>query len=439
MVRRLLRAIGSLVLLLAALPAGLLAAVGAFFGAAWLVSAIPVLTALSALALLVVTAWLALLGAGGLLPGRPLARRLLAGGLTGAWLLYVGLMAATAVFQPMGYRYVPKEPTPATAFWDLPTGSRLAYVRLPAQGTPRATPIISLHGGPGAPGSFDPGRDDELLTAAGFNVYHYDQIGSGASARLAEVTEYTVTRHVADLEAIRRELGAERLILIGGSWGGTLAAHYLAAHPERVERVVFSSPGPIWAPAFAGTDTGGREDVSAIIAELATLRFAVVSGLQQVNPRAAANLAPDEEMSAFFQQVLSRIIAADVAGCPDADPSVLLPAPPRFPNGFGYYANLLTSTSVDRTPDPRPALSALATPALVLRGECDRMLLAAHEEYHDLLHASTLQILPGVGHAVDRSPAYGPLLEAFVRGQQLPTEARRADTNENGTRRVVLP
>jgi proline iminopeptidase len=35
------------------------------------------------------------------------------------------------------------------------------------------------------------------------------------------------------------------MILVGGSWGGTLAAHYLAAHPDRVEKVVFSSPGAI--------------------------------------------------------------------------------------------------------------------------------------------------------------------------------------------------
>lgn len=420
MVRRLLRALGSLLVLLAALPAGLLAAVVAFFGAALLFSSIPVVTALSALALLSVSGWLAWLGAGGLLPGRPLARRLLAACVAGGWSLYVGLVAATTVFQPLGYTYVPKEPPAATAYWDLPTGSRLAYVLMPARGTPRATPIISLHGGPGAPGSFVPGRDDELLTAAGFNVYHYDQIGSGASARLADVTGYTLARHVADLEAIRQELGAERLILIGGSWGGTLAAHYLATHPERVERVVFRSPGPIWAPGFAEVDTGSGGDASAIIAELATLRFVVVFGLQQINARAAANLAPDTEMSAFFQQVLSRVIASDVASCPSAEAPAVPPRPPAFPTGFGYYANMLTTASVNRTPDPRPALAELTTPTLVLRGECDRMLLAVHEEYRRLLRAAELRILPGVGHAVDRSPRYPALVEAFVLGQPLP-------------------
>jgi pimeloyl-ACP methyl ester carboxylesterase len=67
---------------------------------------------------------------------------------------------------------------------------------------------------------------------AGFDVYAYDQIGAGRSARLADVKAYTVARHVADLEAIRTTIGAEKIVLIGNSWGGTLAANYLAAHPE---------------------------------------------------------------------------------------------------------------------------------------------------------------------------------------------------------------
>jgi proline iminopeptidase len=425
MLRTLLRVLGALLLLVVALPAGLLAAVGAFFGAALLVSAVPLLTILGAIALLLVTGWLAWLSSGGLLPGRLVARRLLAGCVTGGWLLYVGLVAAATVFQPMSYTFVPKEPTADTRFWELPTGSRLAYLHIPAQGAPRPTPVVNLHGGPGAPGSFASQPEDIRLAAAGFDVYHYDQIGSGASARLGDVTEYTVARHVADLEAIRVLLGAERLILLGGSWGGTLAAHYLAAHPERVERVVFSSPGPIWAPAFANQETGSGGNASEIILELATLRFAVVAGLQQINPRAASNLAPDAEMSALFQQVLSRVIAADVAGCGPA--GAVAPAKPApFPSGFGYYANMLTTASLEREPDPRPALTGLPIPALILRGECDRMRPEVHEEFRALLPNATLVTLAGVGHAVNRSPQYAATVQAFVLGQPLPGAAADA-------------
>jgi len=34
-------------------------------------------------------------------------------------------------------------------------------------------------------------------------------------------------------------------VLLGDSWGATLAANYMAAHPQRVARVIFTSPGPM--------------------------------------------------------------------------------------------------------------------------------------------------------------------------------------------------
>ncbi|MGW4962883.1 alpha/beta fold hydrolase [Nonomuraea sp. NPDC004186] len=57
------------------------------------------------------------------------------------------------------------------------------------------------------------------LAAAGFDVYAYDQLGAGRSTRLSDVTGYTVARHVADLEAIRRTIGADRIVIVGQRTG----------------------------------------------------------------------------------------------------------------------------------------------------------------------------------------------------------------------------
>jgi len=122
-------------------------------------------------------------------------------------------------------------------YWNLPTGSRLAYVHVPAQGAAKRTALLFLHGGPGAyqVSEFKRGRAwYASLAQRGFDVYVYDQTGSGLSARLNDPRAYTVARHVADLEAIRQTIGAARMILIGDSWGATLAANYIAAHPDRV-------------------------------------------------------------------------------------------------------------------------------------------------------------------------------------------------------------
>ncbi len=120
------------------------------------------------------------------------------------------------------------------SFWQLATGSRLAYLKLPGAGPARATPIVMLHGGPGIPDMVGDAAYLGQLTSLGFDVYVYDQLGSGRSSRLADPAGHSIDREVADLEQIRRTIGADRMVLIGHSYGGALSAHYLAAHPGHV-------------------------------------------------------------------------------------------------------------------------------------------------------------------------------------------------------------
>src|SRR5919109_1012991 len=225
--------------------------------------------------------------------GRRLSRSLwLPGITTGITLVLVGFLVGSVVFTPAP-KYTPITPTEDTHYWDLPTGSRIAYEHTPAKGEPKPTPVILVHGGPGAP---EDGLEliEEPLAEAGFDVYYYHQVGAGLSERLEDVSEYTVARHVADLEAIRQEIGSEQIILVGESWGGTLIANYLAAYPDRVARAVVSSPGSIWAPAFADTNgltASGREDQSAVIAHLPRFMLAHVL-LHTVGPRVTRTLLP---------------------------------------------------------------------------------------------------------------------------------------------------
>lgn len=67
---------------------------------------------------------------------------------------------------------------------------------------------------------------------------------------------YTTPDSVADMEAIRAELGAEKLTLFGISYGTELALAYARAHPDRVERLILDSvvdaddPDPFFTVGF---------------------------------------------------------------------------------------------------------------------------------------------------------------------------------------------
>lgn len=102
-------------------------------------------------------------------------------------------------------------------------------------GNPHGIPVVVLHGGPGGGCSpamrryFDPGV---------FRVILSDQRGCGRSRPYASVHANTTWDLVADIEVIRTELGIDRWICFGGSWGATLGLIYAISHPDRVAHLV---------------------------------------------------------------------------------------------------------------------------------------------------------------------------------------------------------
>jgi proline iminopeptidase len=104
--------------------------------------------------------------------------------------------------------------------------------------------VVVLHGGPGAHHDYLLPQYDRLATRRA--LFYYDQRGGGRSPVPRE-TPLGWREHVADLDAIRLQLGLERLTLCGYSWGGLLAVLYLLEHEEHVERLALVSPASITA------------------------------------------------------------------------------------------------------------------------------------------------------------------------------------------------
>jgi proline iminopeptidase len=96
-------------------------------------------------------------------------------------------------------------------------------------GNRSGTPVLFLHGGPGA-GSAPAHR--RFFDPAFYRIIVYDQRGAGRSQPLGELKNNTTTLLVQDIERLRRHLGIERWLVFGGSWGSTLALAYGIAHPE---------------------------------------------------------------------------------------------------------------------------------------------------------------------------------------------------------------
>ena len=107
-------------------------------------------------------------------------------------------------------------------------------------GNPDGKPAVVLHGGPGSGCSpwwrtlFDP---------SAYRIVLFDQRNSGRSTPHAsepdiDLTSNTTANLIADIEQLREHLDIDRWLVLGASWGSTLALAYAVTHPDRISEMV---------------------------------------------------------------------------------------------------------------------------------------------------------------------------------------------------------
>src|ERR1700681_1482411 len=106
-------------------------------------------------------------------------------------------------------------------------------------------PAVYLHGGPGSGCQPDHRR---LFDPERFHAVLFDQRGAGRSRPKGRRDGNTLPHLITDMEIIREKFGFERWMVVGGSWGATLALGYAQAHPHRVTGIVLRA-------TFLGTIT----------------------------------------------------------------------------------------------------------------------------------------------------------------------------------------
>jgi pimeloyl-ACP methyl ester carboxylesterase len=314
-----------------------------------------------------------------------------------------------------GHLTVPLDPGGTT-----PGAITLAIRRHRAPVGEARTAIIALAGGPGQAAIPFTQQFAELLgpIAATRDLIVFDQRGTGLShplrctglprARPATLatrvqacarqlgsgrTFYASSDSVADIEAIRRAGGYEKLVLYGTSYGTKVAELYAQAHPDRVEALVLDSavlpggPDPLLRSTFAAV--GGvlrqmcreracagitREPLADLARVLARARRAPLEG-RLVNPDGRTHAVPlysDELLAALLAGDLAPFLRAELvtaaraAAGGDSAPLARLLALAGGPEGEGqgFDAPLNLATSCEDQPF---AWSRSASPGQRLR------------------------------------------------------------------------
>jgi proline iminopeptidase len=233
---------------------------------------------------------------------------------------------------------------------------------------------------------------------AGVTVVYLEPIGSGASARLASPSEYTLARYADELEGFRQAIGLEKTCLIGHSHGGFVAQKYALAHADRLSALVLYDTSPrtdsefgkamgAYANEFFGTRPWFSDAVAALDAEEST--------------------KTDDDMTAVVRRELPLYFA-------DFDDHVDV-YQARF---RGLRATVAPSHSNDPAPfDTRAELSKLHVPTLVIVGRRDFVCSVPFaEELHQAISGSEMIVMEHSGHMghIEEPAAFSSALVRFV-------------------------
>lgn len=133
--------------------------------------------------------------------------------------------------RPPATLFLPIEPF-AAGWLNVGRGHRVYHEQC---GNPAGVPVLLVHGGPGSGSS---PRLRQCLDPARHRLILADQRGCGRSLPLGETAGNDTRGLIADIERLRHHLGLRRWLVVGGSWGATLAAAYAAEHRRAVAGLV---------------------------------------------------------------------------------------------------------------------------------------------------------------------------------------------------------
>jgi epoxide hydrolase 4 len=109
-------------------------------------------------------------------------------------------------------------------------GVKIHYVTLGKGPT-----VLFVHGFPDFWYSW---RDQMAALAGDFRTAALDLRGYNQSDQPTGVEKYRLPLILDDVAAVVRDLGVEKVTLVGHDWGGAIAWRFAMAHPESVERLV---------------------------------------------------------------------------------------------------------------------------------------------------------------------------------------------------------
>ncbi len=235
--------------------------------------------------------------------------------------------------------------------------------------------LIALHGGPGFDHSYLRQDLDPLGEVA--QVIYVDLRGQGRSARQSN-EYYQVGIMADDVADFCAELGIEKPVVLGHSFGGFVALSLVLRHHDLLGGLILFST----VPAARGYDLDALEQLAG-------------KEVREIAAKEMAGQASEEEMRRFEEEVFPQY-------WPDFKPEYLssLFSKTILNEEIGPYMQ----AKLDKEYDVRSQLDSITTPTLVLHGRYDWVcpFREAQQMAEEIPHAQ-LHVLEHSRHAVHQA------------------------------------
>jgi L-proline amide hydrolase len=286
----------------------------------------------------------------------------------------------------------------------VPFGVWRTWYRVTGDLGPGSTPLVVLHGGPGAAHNYT--LRMARLAEQGRAVIHYDQLGIGNSTHLPEKGAgfWTVRLFLDELDNLLATLGiAGGYHLLGQSWGGMLGAEHAVLRPPGMRSfVVCDSPASmeLWT-----SETGKL---------IARLPQDVQDALRS-HEEAGTYDDPEYEQAtkAFNERHLCRVVPnpREVVDSDDAiraDPTVYHTM--NGPNEFHVIGTLRNWSVVDRA-------HRITAPTLLINGAHDEATAATMQPFYDAIPDVRWEVFAESSHMphVEEEERFLEVVGAFLR------------------------
>jgi proline iminopeptidase len=261
------------------------------------------------------------------------------------------------------------------------------------------TPLLTLHGGPGAAHNY---MNSMRALADQRPVVFYDQLGCGRSDIPDDPSLWRIDRFADEIDALRSALGLAEVVLLGHSYGGWLAIEYMASRiSPHVEALVLSST--------SASARQAAEGMRGLVAALPNGAGARMQALEE------GGKTDGKEYQDLVQLFYSRHLFRGATMPPDGQASLeAMARSPVYstmngPNEFTIVGNL---KDWDRTPD----LGKITVPTLVTIGEFDEMTADSAASLVRGIRGARLETLRGCSHLyqLENPKLYNSVVRRFL-------------------------